>query len=245
MPHAPLGHHSAIPPRVGGNGGLISSTVRTALEAALVTDLSDVVGRLYTLDAAIVPLHEEMPKLVGVAVTAKASPGDNWAIHAALSRSGEGEVLVVDWLGYHEGCGAGVSSMIPAIKRGLAGVVIDGGWRDIDDIAALGVPVLGRGRTPFSPTKAQLGEVNVPVNCGGVIIEPGDVIVGDVNGVVCIPRWALGHVLAALEPTIVRTEIEAFDEDPLQQVVVSMGEQYWEAFREQGGVSLDVGEQSR
>ncbi len=242
MPHTPLGHHSAIPPRFGRNGAPIPSSVRVALQAALVTDLSDVVGRLYTLDTAIVPLHPEMPKLVGVAVTAKVPPGDNWTIHAALSRSGEGEVLVADWLGYHDGCGAGVSSMIPAIRRGLTGVLVDGGWRDIDDIAALGVPVLGRGRTPFSPSKAQLGEVNVPVNCGGVIVEPGDVIVGDANGVVCIPRWALDHVLAALEPTVVRTELDAFDDDPLQEVVTTMGDLYWESFREQDGLYLGAGE---
>jgi regulator of RNase E activity RraA len=232
----PLGHQSALPPRCGESGPILDPEIRERLASIPSCDIADAVGRLYILDAAIHPLALGMPKLVGVAVTAKVPPADNWTIHAALSLIRPGDVLVVDWLGYHAGCGTGVSSTVPAIKRGLAGIVIDGGWRDVDELAALGIPVHGRARTAYSPPKAALGEVNVPVNCGGVVVCPGDVIVGDVDGTVCIPRWGLERVLAKVKPTRVRTALDEFGDDPLTGMVEVTPQRYWAEFAARGGI---------
>lgn len=231
-----LGHQSVIRPRVGKAGAPLSATQREQISALPLADISDKLGRLYTLDSSLRPLHDSMPRLLGTAVTVKLPPGDNWGIHGALSLCKEGDVLVVDWRGYEGGCGTGVSSMIDAVKRGLAGVLVDGGWRDVADIAALGVPVIGRTRTPYSPPKAQLGEINVPVSCGGVVIEPGDVIVGDADGVVAIPRWALEDVIAAVSPTRFRSSVEEFDDDPVAALVQGFATAYWTAFEEANGV---------
>ncbi|MDR2564651.1 MAG: hypothetical protein LBC97_01070 [Bifidobacteriaceae bacterium] len=242
-PDQPLGHQAAIRPRRGRGGDPLDQATRDRLAQFPVCDLADAVGRLYTLDAAIRPLASGMPKLIGTAVTAKAAPGDNWAIHAALSLVKAGDVVVVDWLGYHTGCGTGVSSTVPAIRQGLAGIVIDGGWRDVDELAALGVPVHGRARTPFSPPKRDLGEVNVPVHCGGVVVEPGDVIVGEVDGTVCIPRWALADVLAEAKPTQIRARLDQFENDPLADVVRATQQRYWAEFERRGGIDLTKGTQ--
>lgn len=156
--------------------------------AASSSAVADRVGRLWTMDSGLRPLHPSMPGLVGVAVTVKAPPGDNWAVYGGLNRVFPGAVLVVDWRGHVGGCGGGEKALLPAVDRGLAGVLIDGAWRDVEEIAARGVPVYGRATSPFSPAKRDLGEIDVSVHCGGVVVEPGDVIVGDTDGVVVIPR---------------------------------------------------------
>jgi hypothetical protein len=111
------------------------------------------------------------------------------------------DVLVVDWMGYRDGCGSGVSSLIPAIRQGLAGVVIDGCWRDVAELRQLDFPVFGRGISPYSPPKHEFGEINVPVCCGGVIVEPGDVIVADSEGVAVVPRRHATDVARSLPGT--------------------------------------------
>ncbi|WP_158252945.1 RraA family protein [Cryobacterium sp. Y62] len=231
-----LGHASVIKPRAGLPGLSLPSDIREALREVALADLSDAVGRLYTLDVGIRPLHVSMPRLIGTAVTVKAYPGDNWTIHGGLSRCAEGDVLVVDWRGYDQGAGTGVSAMIAALSRGLSGVVIDGGWRDIDDIAALGVPVLGRSNAAYSPGKRTVGEINVPVACGGVVVEPGDVIVGDFDGVVCIPRRALDDVLASVRPAALRSCLADYNDDPAGDAVKAIADRYWEMFHTIGGI---------
>jgi regulator of RNase E activity RraA len=153
-----------------------------------VPDISDAVGRLYTLDGTIRPLYRPMRRIVGIALTVKAPPGDNWAIYGALGKARQDDVLMVDWMGYRDGCGSGVNGLLPAIDAGLAGVIVDGGWRDIGDLQTIDFPVHGRCISPFSPSKCELGEINVPVSCGGVIVEPGDVVVADGEGAVVVPR---------------------------------------------------------
>jgi regulator of RNase E activity RraA len=164
-----------------------------------VTDISDAVGRLYTMDFGIRPLYEPIPRLVGTALTVRVPPGDNWAVHGALGLARRDDVLVVDWQGYHDASGSGETALQGPIHRGLAGVVIDGSWRDVPDLEAAGLPIFGRGIAPFSPAKSAFGEINVPVSCGGVIVEPGDVVVADREGVCVVPRRHLEEVADALD----------------------------------------------
>lgn len=193
-----LGHGSVIPPRVGDAAESLDPELLELYRRASVPDVSDAVGRLYTMDGRLGPLYEPMRRIVGVALTVKAPHGDNWAIYGALGRAGQDDVLIVDWQGYSDGCGSGVNGLIPAIRRGLAGVIVDGGWRDIGEIQDLDFPIHGRGIRPFSPPKRELGEINVPVCCGGVIVEPGDVVVADREGAVIVPRRHAAEVSRSL-----------------------------------------------
>lgn len=204
------GHEPVVSPRIGAPGPAVASEVLDRLRACTACDVTDAVGRLYSMDAGIRPLWSPAPRLVGPALTVKAVPGDNLAIHHALGLVRPGDVLVVDWRGYVEGCGTGVLSLIEPIQRGLAGVVCDGAWRDVDDIRLLGFPIFGRGLSPYSPPKARFGEVNVPVNCGGVVVEPGDVVVADEGGVAVVPRRHLDEVVAAVPLPVERSRIDDY-----------------------------------
>ena len=114
-----LGHRPVIDARVGDTPALAEDWVVDALVATSVPDISDAVGRLYTMSCDMRPLYFGMPRLAGTAITVKAPPGDNWAIHGGLSLCGRGHVLVVDWQGYMEGAGAGVQALVPAVARGF------------------------------------------------------------------------------------------------------------------------------
>jgi 4-hydroxy-4-methyl-2-oxoglutarate aldolase len=139
-------------------------------------------------------------------------------------------VLVVDWCGYRDGCGAGVLSLIGPIDNGLRGVVVDGAWRDVEDVAALGLPLFGRGISPHSPAKQAAGEINVPVSCGGVIVEPGDIVVGDRDGVAVVPRRGIEAVLAVLPAHQPRDSIEQYARADLGQMTAERGAEYRAAF---------------
>lgn len=193
-----MGHVPVIPFRSLPSPEPLDARLREAFRDVPVPDLSDAVGRLNTMDAGLRPLDPSMPRLLGTAVTVRLQPGDNWALHGALRKVREGDVLVVDWQGYRDGCGSGALSLAAAAERGLAGVVIDGCWRDVEDVLEVGVPVIARGVSPFSPSKREFGEINVPAACGGVIVQPGDLVVGDGEGVVVVPRASVARVAEVL-----------------------------------------------
>jgi 4-hydroxy-4-methyl-2-oxoglutarate aldolase len=176
-----------------------------------VPDVSDAVGALYTMASRIRPLYAMMPRVLGAAITVKAVPGDNWAIHAGLSRCQAGDVLVVDWRGFAEACGSGALTTALAMRHGLAGIVIDGAWRDVADLRRLRFPIMATGASPHSAGGRRLGEIDVPVSCGGVVVSPGDLIVGDEEGVAVVPRAHIERVAAALP---VHVELQTAD-DPI------------------------------
>ena len=192
------GYTPVVPPRIGPPPDRIDPAQLELLSSVPVADVSDAVGRLYTMSPHIRPLYEPIRRTVGVALTVKAVPGDNLAIHGALGMVQEQDVLVVDWLGYTDGCGSGALSLIGPFERGLRGVVIDGGWRDVAELQGHGFAVFGRAEAAFSPAKNDPGEINVPVCCGGVVVEPGDVVVADSAGVAVIPRRSLDEVVSSV-----------------------------------------------
>lgn len=233
----PLGHRPVIPPRIGRSPERLDGRVLDVYRTSEVTDVSDAVGRLYTMDGRIRPLYEPMRRIVGVAVTVKAPPGDNWALYGALGGIEPDDVIIVDWQGYEEGCGAGAKALVPAIHRGLAGVIVDGAWRDIGDLQALDFPVHGRAISAFSPAKRELGEINVPVCCGGVIVEPGDVIVADREGSVVVPRRHAEEVARYLaEPEEDHSTSEYPQTNGPETTPGRIAEAYRDAFEAQGGV---------
>jgi regulator of RNase E activity RraA len=149
--------------------------------------LADVAGRRGTLDGRIQPLAPSM-RLAGPAFTIEVRPGDNLMIHAAMSMAKPGDILVIDGKADRT-CALMGSIMINACKKlGLGGVVIDGAVRDTEELRELGFPVYAICANPNGPTKFVPGRINWPISCGGIAVRPGDLLVGDADGVVVIER---------------------------------------------------------
>lgn len=170
-------------------------------------------GQKGAIDPAIKPL-DSSTVLAGRVVTVRLEPADNWFIHVGLLHAGPGDVLVVDIGGYTNAGPWGDVLTLAAQERGLAGLVIDGAVRDSRDIVGSGFPVFTRGTCIRRTTKRQLGEVNVPVMIGGVEVKPGDIIIGDADGLVRVPG-AEGQ--SALEAAEAREAKEANMRDELRQ----------------------------
>lgn len=170
-----------------------------ALRAYEITAISDVVGRMYTMNGDIRPLSEPAVPVVGVASTAKCPPGDNLAMIKALTLVQPGDVLVVDSQGFTDWCLGGYRLLDYSRRRyGLGGLIANGAYRDVNEAREAAFPVYAAGIAPYSGPKLGPGEVNVPVCCGGVIVHPGDVIAASAEGIVVVPRATLPAVLAGL-----------------------------------------------
>ena len=127
-------------------------------------------------------------RIGGTAVTALCWPGDNLMIHVALALAQPGDVIVVDGKGDLSSALMGEIMCQQAHALGIAGVVIDGAVRDSEAIRALGFPMYAAGLNPNGPTKSVPGRVNHPISLGGVTIQPGDLIVGDADGITVVER---------------------------------------------------------
>lgn len=156
--------------------------------------LADVAGRRGTLNGRIAPLLRSM-KLAGPAITVEVRPGDNLMIHAAMAIAKPGDVLVIDGKGDQTCALMGAIMTNQCIAMKLAGIVVDAAIRDAEELIALGFPVFSVGTNPNGPTKLVPGRVNWPVSVGGVTVHPGDLIVGDADGVVAIERENVAALL--------------------------------------------------
>lgn len=156
--------------------------------------LADVNGRLGALHGRICALRPQM-KCAGPAFTVEVRPGDNLMIHAAIALAEPGDVLVIDGKGDLTAALMGALMMNACKVRELAGVVIDGAVRDLEELDALGFPVFAAGTNPNGPTQNVAGRIGTAVSCGGVTVCAGDLVVGDADGVVAIERQ---HVAALL-----------------------------------------------
>lgn len=161
---------------------------------------SDLMNRLYTMAPTIRNLTDDRLKVVGPACTVKVYPGDNLMVHKALDVAQPGDVIVVDTSGSTMTAVLGDLISTKARHRGVAGFVIDGLIRDLGGIRELGdFPVFARGVTPIGPLHRGPGEINCPISAGGVVVHPGDVVVGDLNGVVVVPQKIADDLLARLQ----------------------------------------------
>ncbi len=150
-------------------------------------NVCDVLGRFGAMHYTIKPLVPGW-KVAGPAITVRTRPCDNLLIYKALELAQPGDVLVISNYEYETNATWGDLTSMMAKARGLAGMVTDGLARDIAGLREVDLPVFARGLTPNSPMKDGPGEINVPISCGGVIVNPGDIIVGDEDGVVVVPR---------------------------------------------------------
>lgn len=152
-------------------------------------NVADCMSRLSAISSEIRLLSASDPEIMaGVALTVKARPGDNLMIHKALDMAGPGDVIVVSNEGDRSQALVGEIIVTYAAYRKITGLVFDGPIRDIGAISQMKIPVYGTGTTPGGPFKDGPGEVNVPIACGGIHVAPGDIILGDRDGVIVIPR---------------------------------------------------------
>ncbi|MBS5062688.1 MAG: RraA family protein [Hungatella hathewayi] len=154
----------------------------------------------------IMPVERGM-KVVGTAMTVETDNGDNFPIHvASYSVKEDGYVMVIDGKGYTGRAYFGDLIMGACQAAGFKGMVIDGCTRDRDGNVELGFPVYSRGFMPRGPIKKDEGNINTPIMCGGVKVEPGDLVVGDSDGVCVIPREHIETVLSEAEKKLAYEE---------------------------------------
>jgi 4-hydroxy-4-methyl-2-oxoglutarate aldolase len=155
----------------------------------------EILGKQSNMDSDIKALWPDI-KLVGPATTVLCQVSDNLTLHKAIEVSQAGDVLVVNAGGYKEAGGMwGEIMALAARKKGIEGLVIDGAVRDVKHIREMRFPVFSRAISPGSTTKKTFGQINKSIICGGVLINPGDIIMGDDDGVVVIPREKLQVVI--------------------------------------------------
>jgi len=163
-----------------------------------VANISDSMSRITAGGPSLRPIHRE-GVLAGPAFTVKTRPGDNLMVHKAIDIADPGDVIVVDGGGDLTNSLIGEMMATQAERRGIAGIVIYGSIRDYDTLHAGSFPVFAAGVTHRGPYKDGPGEINVPVAIDGMVIEPGDLIVGDGDGIVCVPFGVTAEVLKATE----------------------------------------------
>ena len=176
----------------------------------VVAHLSDSMNRLPGGDG-LDPMHNGS-HMVGVALTVRVCPGDNLMVHKAIDMAQPGDVIVVAAGGDLSQAIIGEIMSTMAAKRGCAGMVIDGAIRDSGALAQSKFPVYARGVTHRGPYKNGPGEINVPVSIGGMVVNPGDIIVGDDDGVV-----AVGQDIAAI--VLKAAKAKAKDEDAMLKAI--------------------------
>ncbi|MYW65769.1 RraA family protein [Streptomyces sp. SID8379] len=175
------------------------------------TTLADLLGRAQVMDIGIRPLWGPGPRLAGPAFTVRCPPGDNLMVHAAIYRAEPGSVIVVE-SGDTEYALAGGNVCAVAQRRGVAGFVLDGVIRDIGEAREAGFPVYGRGVVPIPGAKKAVAPLGEPVRCGGVLVNAGDVVVADEDGVVVVPADRGDEILTAARTKLAKEAAETLDE---------------------------------
>ena len=180
-----------INPRAEGPSADIVAAFREIPVAAIGDSMSRNVGTV-----GLRQYHSRLDTVMsGPALTVRVRPGDNLMIHKALMMVRPGDVLVIDGGGDVSQALVGGLMRTTCVARKLGGLVIDGAIRDIGEWAEDGMPIFARGHTHRGPSKDGPGEINVPVACAGLVVLPGDLVVGDADGVIAIPPAEAADVL--------------------------------------------------
>lgn len=193
--------------------------------------VSDAMGRSNSMAAEIKPVWKGA-RLLGPALTVRTFPADNLMVHKAATLAKSGDVLVVNAGGYTETAVFGDLMAYSLKVHGANGIVIDGACRDAEGLEALPFPAFARTVLPMGPSKGSAGAINVPISCGGVPVRPGDIVLGDADGVVVIPQEQAADILKKSQATLakeqqVRERIARgeylFDMQNLGEVLKSLG----------------------
>ncbi|MCD8371549.1 MAG: RraA family protein [Clostridiales bacterium] len=187
------------------------------------SNTADVMGRSCAMNPRIHLVSSPKDQMmVGPAFTVKCRAGDNLALHAALNFCNEGDVLVVS--NEEDNTRALMGEVMMAylyLCKKVAGIILDGPIRDIDEIGNWDFPVYATGTTPGGPYKEGPGEVNVPISCGGISVNPGDIILADPDGIICIPRKDAAVILKDAK------KFQAADEGKLEKTRMGTINRNW------------------
>lgn len=187
--------------RVADGWKRVDEDVLTELRKHSVANLGDALDRLNIVDGGIAPIWNGA-KAVGSALPVMTVAGDNKAVIAALDHIQPCDILVINAFGYEGRAIMGDNLAQRFDVFGAVGAVVDGYVRDRDIIAGLGFPVFARGLTPAGPWKNGPGVIGEPVAIGGVVVNPGDIVAADGDGVIVIPPHRANEVIAAVEEIV-------------------------------------------
>ncbi len=174
------------------------------------TTLADVMSRDRVMNIHVRPLWAGMPRIAGPAYPVRCPAGDNLMLHAAIHRAPRGAIIVVQ-AGDVDFAVAGGNVCGVAHKRGIAGFVVDGVIRDLAEVRGIGFPVFARGVSPIPGAKNAIDVLDGPVDCGGVHVEPGDIVVGDEEGIVVVPHARAEAVLADAQARAAKDAAETLE----------------------------------
>lgn len=203
-----VSHHWPSGYMIGERGAEIPADIVQAFRTLPVAAVGDVMGRsIGTLGLS--PFHGN-DILCGPAVTVRVRPGDNLMIHKAMMDAREGDVIVIDGGGDLTQAVIGGLIRTTAVAKNLGGFVLDGALRDVAEWAEGGMPAYARGVTHRGPSKEGPGAINVAVSVAGLAVNPGDLVLGDLDGVIAVPPAEVEAVLARAKAHLVReSEIRA------------------------------------
>ena len=196
-------------------------------------NIGDCVKRMNCMFGGIRSYNKK--KLLGVAFTVKVPAGDNLVAQMALDYAQPGDIIVIDGAGYPDRAVVGGMMLAYAEERKLGGFVVNGAVRDLDDIQNSELPVFAMAATPLGPYREGPGEINVPVVCGGQVVLPGDILVGDSDGLVVISRHDAADLLEAVKKNL---EAEQEDMEKMKTGVFSEAEHrriFTGSFEKRGG----------
>ena len=171
----------------------ISADLLARYHGLASSNVADAMGRFGFMDPGM--QSRSGLALCGLAVTVQCRPADNLMVHKALQLATPGDIVVVSTCGNTNTAVFGELMCHTAAAAKLGGIVVDGAIRDVEGITRLGMPAFSRSVCPGSCDKDGPGEINVPVSCGGAVVSPGDIIVGDADGIAVVPRAMAAEIL--------------------------------------------------